>query len=97
MTTHRFVIEVEVDDTHQDADDGEWWADAATGALNEYGATSALWRLGPCCDDAAVLDRLNLLLSAEEWPGASGMEDVDELVRSTGRQRVPDAPDWSRH
>jgi hypothetical protein len=47
--------------------------------------------------DADALDRLNLLLSAPEWPGASGMEDVAEIVRATGRQEVPDAPEWERH
>lgn len=47
--------------------------------------------------DSAVLDQLNLLLSAEEWPGASGMEDVAEIVRATGRTQIPDAPEWGRH
>jgi len=47
--------------------------------------------------DAAALDELNLLLSAPEWPGASGMEDVLDIVRSTGRTEVPGAPSWSRH
>lgn len=47
--------------------------------------------------DAEALDLLNLLLSAPEWPGASGMEDVCEIVRSTGRAEVPDAPEWPRH
>lgn len=46
--------------------------------------------------DAEVLDALNLLLSAPEWPGASGMEDVCELVR-TVRTEVPDAPEWESH
>ena len=47
--------------------------------------------------DAEALDRLNLLLSAEEWPGASGMEDVCEIVRATGRREIPNAPEWERH
>lgn len=47
--------------------------------------------------DAEALDRLNLLLSAAEWPGACGMEDVCQIVRSTGRTEVPNAPEWERH
>lgn len=47
--------------------------------------------------DSEALDELNLLLSAPEWPGASGMEDVAEVVAATGRQQVPDAPEWPRH
>lgn len=47
--------------------------------------------------DAEALDELNLLLSAPEWPGASGMEDVAEIVAATGREQVPDAPEWRRH
>jgi hypothetical protein len=51
----------------------------------------------PRLRDSAALDRLNLLLSAPVWPGASGMEDVEQIVRATGRQPVPDAPEWERH
>lgn len=47
--------------------------------------------------DEEALDELNLMLSAPEWPGASGMEDVCEVVRSTGRTEVPNAPEWHRH
>jgi hypothetical protein len=47
--------------------------------------------------DAEALDILNELLSAPEWPGASGMEDVCEIVRATGRTEIPDAPTWPRH
>lgn len=47
--------------------------------------------------DEEALDQLNLMLSAAEWPGASGMEDVCAVVRSTGRTEVPDAPTWYRH
>lgn len=47
--------------------------------------------------DAEALDALNLLLSAPEWPGASGMEDVCEIVRSTGRTEIEGAPAWGRH
>lgn len=47
--------------------------------------------------DTPALDEINLLLSAPEWPGASGMEDVCEIVRGTGREEIPDAPDWESH
>lgn len=47
--------------------------------------------------DATALDALNLLLSADEWPGASGMEDVAEIVHATGRRPIPNAPEWPAH
>jgi hypothetical protein len=47
--------------------------------------------------DAEALDWINELLSASEWPGASGMEDVYEIVRATGRTEIPDAPSWPSH
>lgn len=47
--------------------------------------------------DQEALDVINLLLSAPEWPGASGIEDVCQIVRSTGRIEVPNAPEWERH
>lgn len=48
--------------------------------------------------DQEALDQLALLLSSELWPGASGMEDVEFIVRSTGRDtNQPDAPLWPRH
>lgn len=46
--------------------------------------------------DAEVLDRLAWLLSAEEWPGASGMEDVAELVALVRDIEQPGA-EWPRH
>lgn len=48
--------------------------------------------------DAEILDRIAYLLSAPEWPGASGMEDIAELVMLTGRD-ISDNPDveWARH
>lgn len=46
--------------------------------------------------DAAVLDRINLLLSATSWPGHSGMEDIAEIVRRV-RTEVPNAPEWRGH
>jgi hypothetical protein len=47
--------------------------------------------------DETALDQLNLLLSADEWPGASGMEDVLEIVRRTGRVEIDNAPEWQSH
>jgi hypothetical protein len=47
--------------------------------------------------DAAALDRLAWLLSAPEWPGASGMEDVAEIVAATGRDLDQEGASWSRH
>ena len=47
--------------------------------------------------DAEILDRLAYLLSAEEWPGASGMEDVAELVALTGRDLNQPGAEWPRH
>lgn len=48
-------------------------------------------------DDKVILDRLAYLLSAPEWPGASGMEDVAELVaRVRDINTNPDAV-WHRH
>ena len=47
--------------------------------------------------DSEALDRLNLLLSAPIWPGASGLEDIAAIVRSTGREEVPGAPEWLAH
>lgn len=40
MTTHKFTIDVEIPDDADHAQDAEWWADAAAGALHEYGAES---------------------------------------------------------
>jgi hypothetical protein len=38
MPEHKFEITVNVPSDHPNADDPEWWADAAHGALTEYGA-----------------------------------------------------------
>lgn len=48
--------------------------------------------------DAEILDRIAYLLSAPEWPGASGMEDIAELVVLTGRD-ISDNPEveWRSH
>lgn len=40
MKKYTFVCTVEVADDHPNADDPEWWWDAAWGALSEYGATA---------------------------------------------------------
>ena len=47
--------------------------------------------------DTEALDAINLLLSAPMWPGACGMEDVRDIVRATGREEIPNAPEWERH
>jgi hypothetical protein len=47
--------------------------------------------------DAEALDQLAWLLSAPEWPGASGMEDVAEIVAATGRSLDQEGADWPRH
>ncbi len=57
----------------------------------------ALMGAGQLDADAEALDTLNLRLSAPEWPGASGMEDVCDIVRATGRSEIPNAPEWRSH
>src|SRR5262245_5406548 len=52
---------------------------------------------GGVLTDRQALDEINLLLSAPEWPGASGMEDIAEIVNATGRSEVPNAPEWPSH
>lgn len=47
--------------------------------------------------DSEALDKLNLLLSAKDWPGPSGLEDVCAIVRATGREAVKNAPAWEKH
>lgn len=47
--------------------------------------------------DTEALDRLAWLLSAPEWPGASGMEDVAEIVAATGRDIDQEGATWARH
>ena len=55
-------------------------------------------RPNPVADDKAILDRMARLFSAPEWPGASGLEDLAELVARTGRV-IEDDPDveWGQH
>lgn len=45
--------------------------------------------------DEAALDRINLILSDPEW-GVGMLEDIHDIVRSTGREEVEGA-EWSRH
>jgi len=47
--------------------------------------------------DAEVLDRIAWLLSAEEWPGACGLEDIAELVALTGRDLNQPDTEWPSH
>ena len=48
--------------------------------------------------DKDILDEIAYLLSAAEWPGASGMEDIAELVAMTGRDITTDVgAEWHRH
>jgi CO dehydrogenase/acetyl-CoA synthase epsilon subunit len=47
--------------------------------------------------DAEILDRIAVLLSAEEWPGASGLEDIHELVLLTGRHTDHLDVEWASH
>lgn len=50
------------------------------------------------CTDKQALDRMAYLFSAMEWPGASGLEDLAEIVARTGRE-IKDDPnaEWGRH
>jgi hypothetical protein len=84
---------------HRELHGGDLNAERMAEAMGEL--MDALRRLGgvmtaPPGSDQDALDRINLLLSAPEWPGASGMEDVCDIVRATGRVEVEDAPDWPR-
>lgn len=47
--------------------------------------------------DAAALDLIARLMCAEEWP-ISGLEDIAEIIRATGRT-ISDDPnaDWPSH
>jgi hypothetical protein len=47
MAHHRFTIELDVPDDDDNADDPEWWADAAAGACTEYGAENVIFTLDP--------------------------------------------------
>lgn len=63
MATHRLTLDVEVDDEHENASDGEWWADAAAGALRGYRATEVIYRVtGPVCSkcDDVILSPLGV-------------------------------------
>jgi hypothetical protein len=73
--------------THRRYEDARW----LVGVLD-----AVFSRIMPVTD-AEALDQLARLLSAPEWPGASGMEDVAEIVASTGRRiDQPGAP-WEAH
>lgn len=40
MPEYKFLVTVTIPDDHPNADDPEWWWDAAHGSLSEYGATA---------------------------------------------------------
>ena len=48
-------------------------------------------------EDAAALDRLARLLSASEWPGASGLEDIADIVRTVRDITEDPSVEWGRH
>ena len=58
-------------------------------------ATTA--RTAPAMTDTEIVDTIARLLSAEEWPGASAIEDVQAIV-AEGRVIIDD-PDviWHAH
>jgi hypothetical protein len=63
--------------------------------IDEAPLTLAIALTGWASGDGQALDAINEILSAPEW--ASGMlEDINELVRGTGRAEVPGAI-WDRH
>lgn len=92
-----------------------WWNDAEFHALVTVGLgaldlAGAMWakesaRIGMVdrraarATDGEVLDEMAAMLAVEEWPGASGMEDIAELVALTGRDTTTPRPgvEWRRH
>ncbi len=67
---------------------------ARPGSEDEY---QALMGAGQLALGAQALDTLSLRLSTAEWSDASGMEDVNEIVRGTGRREIANAPEWRSH
>ena len=48
--------------------------------------------------DKRALDRIARLLCAPKWPGSSGLEDIREIVATTGREIHDDpAAEWHPH
>lgn len=47
--------------------------------------------------DRAALDAIAALLRAEEWPGASGMEDIAEVVATVRDVTTVPGAEWLRH
>lgn len=65
MTHHRFVIELDAPDDDENADDTEWWADAAAGACSEYGAENVIFLLeDPPAPDPRIPEFLQALVDA---------------------------------
>jgi hypothetical protein len=63
--------------------------------LNVYEMGKSQWQR--TLTDKEALDKLAWLLSAPEWPGASGLEDVAEIVVATGRDIEQEGAEWPRH
>lgn len=65
MHHHRFVIELDAPDDDENADDTEWWADAAAGACTEYGAENVIFLLeDPLPPDPRIRGFLQALVDA---------------------------------
>lgn len=83
MAHHRFTIELDVPDDDENADDTEWWADAAAGACSEYGAENVIFLL----TDPVVID-------GREWTRAeaaqAASDRVREVILDAIRERQPE-------
>jgi hypothetical protein len=70
MPEHRFLMTVNIPDDHDNADDAEWWWDAAQGALREYGATEVTVNMPDFNLSPAQLRRIaNILDTNSDQPG----------------------------
>jgi Synaptobrevin/VAMP-like protein len=80
---------------YADRDDYEWGANPVSRTMRQ--AADLIERNRRDRSDSDALDQLAWLLSAPEWPGASGMEDVAEIVGATGRDLNQSGATWQRH
>jgi hypothetical protein len=62
---HKFIT-VTVNDDHHDANDPEWWADAATGALAEYGGVATFELLPNTAATRALAAYDEIMTDSEE-------------------------------